>query len=50
MGMNPNRSPLSKFLHCPEVAKKVSAWVEAFVPAMPLLSLDRDGNLGPPVK
>lgn len=46
--MNPTRSPLSKFLHCPEIAKTVSAWVEAFLPNLPVLSLDADGNLAPP--
>lgn len=45
---NKTRSPLSKFLHCPEIANKVSHWAATYVPALPTLSIDEHGNLAPP--
>jgi hypothetical protein len=47
--MNPNNmTPNALKVHCIRAAETMTMWAMSWVPALPMLSMDSAGNLGPP--
>lgn len=47
--MNPNQqTEASRKIHCLKTAERMTMWQMVYAPALPMLSMDASGNLGPP--